>query len=196
MNRRDALSRVALLLGGTVVGGAVFLEGCGPGADKKAADTAAATANAFDANGIAYLDEVAETIIPATTTPGAKDAKVGAFMAVMVNDCYEEKDQKIFKEGMSKIEDASKKKFNKGFMAIDANQRKELLTEIDKEAKAYGASKKPDDPNHYFRLMKELTLLGYFTSEPGATKALRYVAVPGKYEGCIPYKKGDKAWAT
>jgi hypothetical protein len=44
--------------------------------------------------------------------------------------------------------------------------------------------------------MKELTLLGYFTSEPGATKALRYVAVPGRYDGCIPYKKGDKAWAT
>ena len=81
-------------------------------------------------------------------------------------------------------------------MAIDPAQRKELLTGIDKEAKAYGASKKPEDPNHYFRLMKELTLLGYFTSEPGATKALRYVAVPGRYEGCIPYKKGDKAWAT
>jgi hypothetical protein len=44
--------------------------------------------------------------------------------------------------------------------------------------------------------MKQLTLLGYFTSEIGATQTLRYVAVPGKYEGCIPYKKGDKAWAT
>ena len=45
-------------------------------------------------------------------------------------------------------------------------------------------------------MMKELTLLGFFTSEIGATKALRYVAVPGKYVGCIPYNKGDKAWAT
>jgi len=193
MNRRDALSRVALILGGTVAGGAVFLEGCQSGADKTAA---AATADVFDASGISFLDEVAETIIPATSTPGAKDAKVGEFMKTMVTDCYEEKDQKAFKEGISKIDEASKKKFNKGFMAIDPKQRKELLTEIDKEAKAYGASKKPDDPNHYFRLMKELTLLGYFTSEPGATKALRYVAVPGRYDGCIPYKKGDKAWAT
>jgi hypothetical protein len=43
--------------------------------------------------------------------------------------------------------------------------------------------------------MKQLTMLGYFTSEVGSTQALRYVPVPGKYEGCIPYKKGDRAWA-
>jgi hypothetical protein len=55
--------------------------------------------------------------------------------------------------------------------------------------------KKPEDDNHYFRMMKELTLLGYFTSEIGSTQARRYVPVPGRYEGCIPYKKGDKAFA-
>ncbi len=72
----------------------------------------------------------------------------------------------------------------------------DFLVALDKEAKDYMSKKKPEDPTHYFRMMKELTLWGYFTSEAGATKALRYVAVPGKYEGCIPYKKGDKAWAT
>ena len=71
-----------------------------------------------------------------------------------------------------------------------------LLVDLDKEAKEYQKTKKPEDPNHYFRMIKELTLMGFFTSEVGATKALRYVAVPGKYEGCIPYNKGDKAWAT
>ena len=193
MNRRDALSRVALILGGTVVGGAVFLEGCQSGADKTAA---AATADVFDASGISFLDEVAETIIPATSTPGAKEAKVGEFMTVIVNDCYEEKDQKIFLEGMQKLDDASKKKNSKSFMESTPQQRHDLLVELDKEAKDYNKSKKPEDPNHYFSMYKQLTLWGYFTSEPGATKALRYVAVPGRYEGCIPYKKGDKAWAT
>lgn len=194
MNRRDALSRVALILGGTVVGANVFLDGCKP-ADKKTA-TAETPGNTFSADDIAYLDEIAETIIPATDTPGAKAAKVGAFMALMVNDCYDEKDQKIFREGMKQLDEASKKKNGKSFMESDAAQRKAILTDIDKEAKDYATAKKKDDPNHYFRLMKELTLLGYFTSEPGATQALRYVAVPGKYEGCIPYKKGDRAWAT
>lgn len=190
MNRRDALSRVALILGGTVVGANAFLEGCTP-SDQKTSD-----ANpAFTPEDIAYLDEVAETIIPATNTPGAKAAKAGAFMTVMVNDCYTENDQKIFKAGMKKLDEASRQKNGKSFMDCNPDQRKALLTEIDKEAKEYAKTAKGDDPKHYFRMMKELTLLGYFTSEPGATQALRYVPVPGKYEGCIDYKKGDRAWA-
>ncbi len=193
MNRREALSTVALLLGGTIVGANVFLEGCTPG-DKKAA--AAGGPLTFSNDDIAYLDEIAETIIPTTDTPGAKAAKVGEFMTVMVKDCYDEKDQKIFVDGMQQLNDASRKKFGKSFMDADSKQRTELLTEIDKESKDAMAKAKPEDPKPYFRLMKELTLLGYFTSEVGATKALRYVAVPGRYEGCIPYKKGDKAWAT
>ena len=190
MNRRDALSRVALLLGGTVIGGEFFLSGC-TSSDKKIGQSVD-----FTADDIAYLDEVAETILPATDTPGAKEAKVGTFMTVMVKDCYDEKNQKVFLEGMNKLNEASKKKFNgNGFMKITPEQRKELLTEIDKEAKDYGKNKKKEDNAHYFTQMKQLTLLGYFTSEPGATKALRYVAVPGRFDACIPYKKGDRAWA-
>jgi len=190
MNRREALNQVALLLGGTIVGGSLFLEGC------KTADKKMAVGLPLTKEQIAFLDEIAETIIPATDTPGAKAAQVGEFMQVMVTDCYEEKDQKIFLEGLNKINEASDKKYQKDFMTISPEQRKELLTGIDKEAKDYVAAKKKEDPNHYFSLMKQLTLLGFFSSEVGATKALRYVAIPGKYEGCIPYKKGDKAWAT
>jgi hypothetical protein len=86
-------------------------------------------------------------------------------------------------------------KNGKSFMESTPEQRHELLVGLDKEAKEYGKNKKPEDPSHYFSLMKQMTLMGFFTSKEGATKALRYVAVPGKYEGCIPYKKGDKAWA-
>ena len=190
MNRRDALSRVALLLGGTVIGGELFLSGC-TSADKKIGQSVD-----FTADDLAYLDEIAETIIPATDTPGAKDAKVGQFMGVMVKDCYKPNEQKVFLEGMNKLNEASKKKFNgNGFMKITPEQRKELLNELDKEQKAYAKDKKKDADPHYFTLMKQLTLLGYFTSEPGATKALRYVPVPGRFEACMPYKKGDKAWA-
>jgi hypothetical protein len=190
MNRRDALSRVALLLGGTVIGGELFLSGC-TSADKKIGQSVD-----FTADDLAYLDEIAETIIPATDTPGAKEAKVGQFMGVMVKDCYKPNEQKVFLEGMNKLNEASKKKFSgNGFMKITPEQRKELLNELDKEQKAYAKDKKKEDDPHYFTLMKQLTLLGYFTSEPGATKALRYVPVPGRFEACIPYKKGDKAWA-
>ena len=188
MNRREAISSVALLLGGTILGADAFLSGC-----KTSTKDAGVT---FSATDISFLDEVAETILPATSTPGAKAAKVGEFMTVIVRDCYEEKDQKIFMDGIKKLDEASKTKNSKSFMESTPAQRHDLLVALDKEQHDYQKSKKRDDPNHYFRMMKELTLWGYFTSEEGATKALRYVAVPGKYEGCIPYKKGDKAWAT
>ena len=190
MNRREALSSVALLLGGTIIGAEAFLSGC-TSSDKK---IGAAGLN-FSNDDIAFLDEVGETIIPATTTPGAKEAKIGQFMKTIVTDCYEEKDQKIFTEGMVKLDEASKKKSGKSFLNSSPQERHDLLVELDKEQKEYMSKKKPEDPSHYFRMMKELTLWGYFTSEVGATKALRYIAVPGRYEGCVPYKKGDKAWA-
>jgi len=117
-------------------------------------------------------------------------------MTRIVKDCYTEKDQKIFTDGMQQLDAASKKKSGKSFLDSSPVQRHDLLVDLDKEQKAYTDAKKKDDPAHYFRMIKELTLWGYFTSEPGATKALRYVAIPGKYEGCIDYKKGDKAWAT
>lgn len=191
MNRREAISRVSLLLGGTILGVEAFLAGCRQ-PDK---NIGGAGIN-FSNDDVAFLDEVAETILPATDTPGAKDAKVGDFMTRIVRDCYTEKDQKVFVDGMQKLNEASKKKNGHSFLDASAQERHDLLVDLDKEQKQYTDKKKEDDPPHYFRLMKELTLWGYFTSEPGATKALRYVAVPGKYQGCIDYKKGDKAWAT
>lgn len=188
MNRREALERVALLLGGTVVGGAAFLQGC--------KSTPATAAFSLTPEQIAFLDEVAETIIPATTTPGAKAAKVGEFMNVMVTDCYEEKDQLIFSAGIATLDQRSNELHKTGFLQATPEQRTALLNTINKELKEYNASKKEQDPTHYFAMMKQLTLLGYFTSEVGATQALRYVAIPGKYEGCVPYTKGERAWAT
>jgi len=185
MERREAVQYISLLLGGTLVGGGNFLSGC------KNRDTK----NNFSHDDIAYLDEIAETILPATNTPGAKAAKVGEFMTVMVIDCYDEKQQQVFKDGMNKINELSKKQFDNSFIKITAQQRYDLLVQIDKEQKQFTKTKKETDPAHYFRMMKELTLLGYFTSEIGCTQAKRYVPVPGRFDGCIPYKKGDKAFA-
>lgn len=185
MDRREAVQYISLLLGGTMVGGSAFLTGCKTTGNKMN----------FSADDIAYLDEIANTILPDTSTPGAKAAKVGAFMTVMINDCYEEKDQKIFHEGMDKLNDLSKKTYDASFMKLNEQQRHDLLVNLDKEQKEYMKNKKQEEPSHYFRMMKELTLLGYFTSEIGCTKARRYVETPGRFEGCIPYKKGDKAFA-
>jgi hypothetical protein len=201
MNRRDALARVALLMGGAVIGADYFLTGCSPASsDKDKAQTkdGNSTSNfkALDTKQQAYLDEVGDTILPATKTPGAKAARVGSFMAVMVRDCYKPGDQETFTKGLEQLEEASQKLNGKGFMESTPAQRTALLTALDTEQKNYAKTKTPEQPNHYFRMIKELTLLGYFTSEVGATQALRYLPVPGKYVGDYPYKKGDRAWAT
>lgn len=187
MQRRQAIQNVALLLGGTLVGGKLFLAGgCKPATPT--------IEGLFTPEMQALLGEIAETILPATSTPGAKEAGVGEFIPVMVKDCYDATHQKVFMDGLGSLEKLSKEKYGNGFMKISAEQRTELLTQLDKEQQAYHKTKQEDAPPHYFRLMKELTLLGFFTSEVGATKALRYVAVPGRFEGCIDYKKGDRAW--
>ncbi len=186
MDRREAVKYISLLLGGTIVGGTAILSGC--------KSNTGVTLN-FTSDQIAWLNGVADTILPATDTPGAKAAKVGEFMKVMVNDCYDKKDQDTFMEGFQKLDDFSEKTYDLSFMKLKPEQRHDLLVNLDKEQKEYMATKKKEDPGHYFRMMKELTLLGYFTSEIGSTQALRYVERPGSYDGCIDYKKGDKAFA-
>ena len=188
MDRRELLKMVALATGGAVIGGEIFLGGC----KSKDAEVAGMT---FSKNDIAFLDEVAETIIPKTTTAGAKEAEVGKFMTVMVNDCYEEADQRIFHEGMKKLDEACNKMHGHNFIKAEPVHRKELLTSLDKEAKEYMKNKKKEDPTHYFTMMKQLTLVGYFSSKPGLEQNFNYQPVPGKYDGTVPYKKGDKLFA-
>lgn len=192
MNRRELLQRTALVLGGSLLGADSLLarsvdwdaiEGL-PG-DK--------AIGLFSKGQVKLMNEIAETIIPTTNTPGAKAAKTGEFMATMVSDCYEPKDQTAFMEGLQKLDQESKSRYGKTFLKSSTKLRHDLLTELDTEQRAYTTARKSGDPNHYFRVIKDLVLWGYFTSEIGTTQALRYVAVPGRYE-TIDYKKGDRAW--
>ena len=203
MDRRELLKMIALETGGAVIGGEVFLTGCkSPGT----ADVGFTPAN------ISLLDEIGETILPATSSPGAKAAEVGKFMQVYVTDCYTTRQQEAFTKGISAVDEASKKLNGKSFMESTPQQRQELLLKLDDEAREYDKKITVEEqqqrdqakremkefepsPSHYYTMMKQLTLLGFFTSEVGATKALRHVAVPGKYDGALPYKKGDRAWA-
>ncbi|MBS1604614.1 MAG: gluconate 2-dehydrogenase subunit 3 family protein [Bacteroidetes bacterium] len=219
MNRRQALSAVSALLGGSIIGANFFLSGCKP-AEKKAA-------TAFSPDDINLLDDVGETIIPSTAdSPGAKSAKIGEFMRTIVNDCYTENQQKAFTEGIGQLRQSCQAKYGKDFTSLSPDQKKEFVTALDKEAKAltssddykkkklaydsiqanwvrseeanndFGAAHLKDEyPPHYFSMIKQLTIWGYFTSEAGMTKALRYIESPGKFDGAYPYKKGDKAWA-
>jgi hypothetical protein len=191
IGRREAIKRVSFLLGGVaLVGGSNLIVACGR--ERPAAGTAVGK---FSGTDVALLDEVADTILPPTSTPGAKAAKVGPFMALMVTDCYDDKDQKIFRDGVATLDDASRKANGKSFMDSTPAQRTSLLESLDREQKNYMDQKKPDDRSHWFRMVKELALLGYFTSEIGYTQAMRYREAPGHFDPCVDYKPGEKSWA-
>ena len=184
--------------------------------------SAPARLGTFSAQDIAFLDEIAETILPATKTPGAKAAKTGAFMALMVTDCYSPPEQGMFRDGMRKLDEAMKKAHGISFIAATPAQRLGVLKELDQEQKRVmdareaadrkrkgsrrlsgaprpaggGTQYDIDAPAHYFRMMKELALLGFFTSRSAAPQALRYVESPGRFDPCLPYTAGDPAWAA
>ena len=195
IDRREAIRRVTALLGGmALVGGTSLVSAC-ERAQRGAAE-ARGGAGTFTARDIALLDEVAETILPETKTPGAKAAQVGPFMALMVTDTYDEGDQTIFRDGMRTLDAACQAMHRTSFMEATPPQRLALLEQLDREQKAYMDARHGDDtPAHYFRMMKELALLGYFTSEIGYTKAMRYAETPGRFDPCVPYTPGETAWA-
>src|SRR6266498_296304 len=187
MNRREAIRQVTAMLGGVALAGSSGLLTAVERAHARAA-TSRAQVGSFTAQDVALLDEVADTILPETKTPGAKAAHVGAFMAVMVTDTYEEREQAIFRDVMRKLNEAS-------FMTATPAQCLALLERLDREQKAYMDARERGAPAHYFRLMKELTLLGYFTSEIGCTQAMRYQETPGRFDPCVPYTPGETTWA-
>jgi len=216
LNRRDALVRVATLMGSSLSAPTLMavMEGCQTKATK-------AEEASFTPDVMKLIGEITETIIPKTNTPGAKEAGVADFVKVMLTDCYKEKDRQVFFEGLNEIENDSQKAYNKSFVALNPTERTAVFKEVEKKAFAertrrdeqakkeqerikQGLDKETSEhksvpvqlqsPLFYFTI-KELTLLGYFTSEIGATQALEYVPVPGRYEGCIDLKPGQKAWA-
>ncbi len=176
LTRREVLARLGVLLGGALIGGDTWLRG--------ATVAGKAGAQNFTAADIALLDEIAETIIPTTTTPGAKTAGVGAFMAMMVTDCYDEAQHAAFRAGLERIRD-------EGFLTAAPTARTERLNALDAEQRQHTAS-----PPHFFKMMKQLTVLGYFTSEIGASQALIYEESPGRFDGNMAYKPGDRYFFT
>lgn len=203
MDRRELLKMIGMATGAAFVGNAL--------AWTTVAEATSPEAAGFSADDLMLLNEVAGTIIPRTDTPGAKDADVGRIMAVLVADCYLPAEQKVFRQGMADIDKRSQSVFGKPFLLLDKKQRQGQLSELNSEAYRYNRENRisfwelsrpggmPGEEvplPHYFTLFKQLTLFGFFTSKIGATQVLRYEAVPGRYDGNYPYKKGDRAWAT
>ncbi|MGN7839103.1 gluconate 2-dehydrogenase subunit 3 family protein [Stenotrophomonas sp. 22385] len=190
MERRDLLKMIFTATGAALVGLPALASGQVPTAGAK---------TAFSATDIGTLDEIAETILPRTKTPGAKDAGTGAFMARFVTDCYTAKQQAAFHAGLVDID----KRAGGRFVSLTPQARTELLRTLDAEARKRavdvgdtGTAEGTRATPHYFTMIKQLAIFGFFTSKVGATEVLQYVAVPGRYDGDLAYVPGTPAWGT
>jgi hypothetical protein len=194
ISRREAILRVSAMFGGVaLVGQSAMLAGCATQPANE--ETAPAPNSLFTQGDIVLLDEIAETILPETSTPGAKAAGVGPFIAMMVVDTYYESDQQIVRDGLRSLQAQCLRSYGAHFQIVTAAQRLALVEKLDAEQHLYMETREEGAPAHFFRMLKELTLLGYFTSEIGYTQAMRYAETPGRYDPCLPYSQGDKSWA-
>ena len=140
----------------------------------------------LEARDVLLLDDLGETIVPATPgLGGARAAAIGLYMIATVNTCWPLQDVQAFVRGLDALEAACAGEHGKGFSALTDAQKLAFLTRWSLDPA--GAP--------MVAMLKRLTVHGYLTSELGATQALRYDPVPGSYRR-IRYAKGDRRWAS
>lgn len=190
MNRRKAIGRI-FWTGTAAVGGYMGFRGY----------------QWYKKPDFAFLDQhkdllaaLADTIIPPTDTPGAAEAGVADYILVMLKDCRTIKAQNKFIDGLKDLDSYSHSTFQKGFVECSTQQRNQVMAHFQEKGLRWkGINAKIQDyifEKPFFRMLVELTVEGYCTSELGANKGLAYTLIPGKYQGCIPMRPGQHSWAT
>jgi hypothetical protein len=235
VTRRQALARVAYLLGGALAAPTVagVLAGCGAAADPEGTRWVPRTLSQEQREAVLIMGEI---ILPATDTPGARAARVDRFIDAMLSDYYPEADRRRFLAGLERVESRARDAFGGPFGALPAERQLELVQALNRQAFAerpapgpppsepaaaaaaapanpvavendaqtgeeralptVGGAWHPEDtgPGSFFRTLKELVLVGYYTAELGATKELR-VNPMGSWRADIPYGEVGGAWA-
>jgi len=190
MNRRKAIGRIIL----TGIGGGILFSGYKWYDWNKTPD-------------LIFLDQrreliaaLAETIIPATEVPGAREARVGDFIIIMIRDCTDRISMNKFIDGLKELEQHCRSKFDRSYQQCSAKEQQSVLELFEEKGAPYkgivGKAETRLLGQSFFSTLKKYTVQGYCSSEAGATRALDYSYVPGSYQGCIQMRPGQKAWAT
>lgn len=186
IGRREALRRTAMLLGASLSAPAIagVFAGCSSRIE------GSWTPLALTSEQGELVATIAEHIIPETDTPGARAAGVHVFIDKMLAEHYPPAVRQRVLDGLTDTDARARRDCGGPFIRCSADEQRTLLTRIDQDA-----FPEPREPS-WFRTVKELTILGYYTSEIGAMQELRHVRVPGRFEGCVPLAKIGRAWAV
>ena len=154
----------------------------------------------FSEDQFQLVQQITDVLLPATSTPGAIEAQVPYFVDLVVKNCMSHEDQQSITKGLQQVNDGNGTKF----LSLSKTEQQLAIKKLDEAAFKEGVDSSvgpvtggpsPYAYSAWFRIIKKLAVIGYFTSQEGMTKALRYVKVPGEYKACVPYKRGDKALA-
>jgi gluconate 2-dehydrogenase gamma chain len=182
IDRREALRRAALVLGGVL--SAPMVAGVLAGCEARRAPAGAWVPRALTPDQADLVAAIAEHILPETDTPGARAVGVHRFIDGLVADGYAPDARQQFVAGLAAMDERARRAHGRVFLQCAATEQVAVLDALDREAEPF------------FRDLKELTLVGYYTSEVGATRELRHAPVPGRFEGCVPLPQIGRAWAV
>lgn len=195
MNRRKALKTTALFLGYAVSSAALsnLFISCSTGKHLHWKPVFLTPDQAHT------IGEITERILPRTKTPGAKDLHIDKFIDTMLKDLLAPDEQKDFVQGLAAFEQACLDQYGKKFVACSTEQQDEFLRKLDREAgklppSLWGIRLSAPAPTPFFRRVKDLTLLGYYTSEKIGKNVLNYDPLPGNYISCMPLAQIGNAW--
>lgn len=191
MKRRDLVKLAATILGGalsTSVANGVMAGATAAGKPSR---------KLFDAEARSCVSAIAELIIPTTDTPGAVAAGVPNFIELMVADWYTDQERRIFFAGLAEVNNTSKQRNGSSFVSSSRQQQVQVLQHMEQQAAATNEerSKRNEEAALFFNKIRELTVIGYFTSEIGAKQALAYNPMPMHYDGEYPLSKVGKQWS-
>jgi hypothetical protein len=183
MDRRDSLKASVFFAGNLLMPSLVagFFQSC----TNIANGTTAWKPEFFSGDNALLLPELVEVILPETDTPGAKKAMVHVFIDLYVKDCYPKEQQTLFLQGLDDLG------VHHSFLGLDGPARLSLLREL--ETKDRG--KDLAEEKSFIKMLKKLTVMGYFTSQIGAEQAAEYIMTPGPFVGCVDMKPGQKVSA-
>jgi gluconate 2-dehydrogenase gamma chain len=185
VNRRDAVKAIGLLLGTAVTPSVARAIRIGYVAPAPGQPLRALTVAEGE-----LLATLTELIIPTTNTPGARAARVDAFIDGMLADIFTKEDRDRFTAGLADVDARARAAHGVAFVQATPAQQVALLTALDQESRGAAEGSHP-----FFPRLKELTLVGYYTSEVGATQELKYVHVAGRYDGDVPYAQVGRAYS-
>ena len=187
MNRREALQRTAAITGIAISSsvGLGLLKGCTPG------DKPTWPPVFLKQDEISLISAIADIILPKTETVGALDVHVPEFIDLMLRDCFSLEEQNAFREGLSSFMIDVDDEFSNTFEDCTPDEKIKII-----EAEEVRSAEQFEKTNNktFYQTVRELTLLGFFTSEPVMKNMLDYHPVPGRYDGCIPMTEDTKLY--